>query len=192
MDSLWLEVRPISTDIEALRERVTPQEWDEASAMSSKKRRAEWLTWRALVRERLGQDVAISYDANGAPVADIGQISVSHTLGWVAVVWSRGRCAVDIELLSRKISHTTAQRFISDTEKTLADSADPRFAISVWCAKEAAYKYSHIEGLDFLRDLRITSSDIAVGRMCVSICESPPLSIELITTDRLILAIIVT
>ncbi|MDR0907803.1 MAG: 4'-phosphopantetheinyl transferase superfamily protein [Rikenellaceae bacterium] len=197
MNSAWLEVRPASTDLEALREWVTPEEW-EAAAMNSTARRSEWLTWRALVRQRLGRDVAISYDTQGAPIVDKGCIGVSHTRGWVAVVWSAEPCAVDIELTARAISSVTARRFISPEERALPDSTNPLFPVAVWCAKEAAYKFAHAaglvartaDGLDFLKELRITSSDLSAGKMSVSISGIHPLEIQLLRTSTLLLAVI--
>jgi phosphopantetheinyl transferase len=143
-----------------------------------------------LTRERLGRDVAISYDADGAPVVDRGYISVSHTCGWVVVVWSPEPCAVDVESATRNISQVTLRRFISSEESTLADSSDPRFSVAVWCAKEAAYKFAHIAGLDFLRDIRITSSDLSADKMEVSIGGNTPIEVELIRGNGLILAVI--
>jgi phosphopantetheinyl transferase len=190
MNSAWLEIRPVPVDPEALRGRVKEEEWNHAATMNPVSRRSEWLTWRAVVRERLGRDVAISYDAEGAPVVNRGHIGVSHTRGWVAVVWSPEPCAVDIELLTRNISPTTASRYISAEERTLADSVEPLFPVAVWCAKEATYKYARTPGLDFLQDLHITSSDLSAGRMGVSICEVQPLEVKLIRGNGLLLAVI--
>jgi phosphopantetheinyl transferase len=105
-------------------------------------------------------------------------------------VWSPNRCAVDIEHLSRNISRATASRFISPEERTLPDAADPLFALSVWCAKEAAYKYARKTGLDFLQDLRITSSDLSAGKMAVSILGAHPLNVKLIRGNGLVIAVI--
>jgi phosphopantetheinyl transferase len=139
----------------------------------------------------LERDIAISYDSSGAPVVGKGYIGVSHTRGWVAVVWSPEACAVDIELAARNISHSTTSRFISSEERSLADSSNPLFPASVWCAKEAAYKYARTPGLDFLEDIRITTSDLSAGRMSVSICKNTPLEVELIRGNGLLLAVIV-
>ncbi len=96
---------------------------------------AERAAWHAIVRELLGDDTTISYNKNGAPVLDEGRgyISVSHTRGWVAVVWSPRPCAIDIELRDRKLSAAAAVRYsISSIED--------------WCALEARYKYAGLTG----------------------------------------------
>lgn len=62
-----------------------------------------------------------------------GYISISHTRGWVAVVWSPGPCAIDIELKTRRLSAAAAERYsISSIED--------------WCALEAEYKYEGLTG----------------------------------------------
>ncbi len=118
MDS-WIEIRPLP-DTPGLSRRV-----------------AERAAWRAIVRERLGEDTAIGYNENGAPVLDPGRgyISVSHTRGWVAVVWSPGPCAIDIEPHGRELSAAAAARY---SIRTIED----------WCALEAAYKFTGLTGLE--------------------------------------------
>jgi phosphopantetheinyl transferase len=98
---------------------------------------AERAAWHAIVRERLGADVVVGYNKNGAPIieggAERGHISISHTKGWVAVIWSPEPCAIDIELRDRKLSAGAAARYnISSIED--------------WCALEARYKYAGLTG----------------------------------------------
>ncbi len=187
----WLEINPVPDDPETFRRSVTAGEWETAATMNSIRRRAEWLAWRAAARKRLGHGISITYDANGAPELEegLGYLSVSHTKGWSAVVWSPERCAVDVELVSRDVSPAST-RFISDEESGLADAGSQLFAISVWCAKEALYKYAGIPGLDLLADIRITSSDIASGRMTGTVKDSEPLEIQLLFRKELVIAII--
>lgn len=189
-DSRWLEIRPMPEDIETLRRSIGAEEWATAMSMKSTRRRAEWLTWRAVVGERLGRG-AVSYDADGAPVLPegMGHIGVSHTKGWVAVVWSPEPCAVDIELVSRDIGRT-ADRFISTAENALSDYAHPFFPVSAWCAKEAAYKLVRTPGLDFLKDIVIVSSDIDRGIMNVNIRGRGTVRVELLYRDGLAIAVI--
>lgn len=113
----WIEIRPLN-DTPGLSHRV-----------------AERAAWRAIVRERLGEDTAIGYNENGAPVLDPGRgyISVSHTRGWVAVIWSSAPCAIDIELRGRELSAAAAARYSIGT-------------IEDWCALEAAYKFTGLTG----------------------------------------------
>lgn len=190
-DGSWFELRPVPDDPEILHSFVTAAEWETAAAMTSLARRTEWLAWRAAARERLGHDTTITYDANGAPVLEKGRgyISVSHTKGWIAVMWSPQRCAADIEHASRDVSRTAA-RFVSEEERLLSDAANPLFPISVWCAKEALFKYSSIPGLDFRDDLHITSSDIAAGLMTGTVRDGDPITINISFTYGLVIATI--
>lgn len=112
----WIEIRPLP-EVPGFARRV-----------------AERTAWREIVYERLG-DVSISYNKNGAPVIDKGRgfISVSHTRGWVAVVWSPEPCAIDIELKNRGLSAAAAARY------SIASIED-------WCALEAAYKFAGLTG----------------------------------------------
>ncbi|MDR2911773.1 MAG: hypothetical protein LBV38_00510 [Alistipes sp.] len=114
----WLEIRPL------------------AEAARTTARKAEGAAWRAIVRERLGPDTEIGYNAAGAPVLTEGRgyIGVSHTRGWVAVVWSPHPCAIDIELKTRTISAAVATRMGIAPE------------IEAWCAHEATYKYRGLTG----------------------------------------------
>lgn len=140
--NFWIEIRPVP-DIEG--------------ASRRDRRMAETAAWRAIVRERLGSGIGISYDNNGAPLLDRtpdadalpaghpgrhghishpghpGHISVSHTKGWVAVLWSPEPCAIDIEPVERELPPAAAARYSIGS-------------ISDWCALEAAYKYKSVSG----------------------------------------------
>lgn len=67
---------------DALRDAVTEADRAAAAAFAPR-RRAEYLTWRAVVYRELG-DVRIGYDAAGAPqlLGDPRRIGVSHGGGW--------------------------------------------------------------------------------------------------------------
>ncbi len=113
----WIEIRPLEVK-GGLTRRVE-----------------ERAAWRAIVRERLGADTAVEYNKNGAPVLALapGYIGVSHTRGWVAVVWSPEPCAIDIELRSRPLSAAARERYgFTRMEE--------------WCAFEAEYKYEGLTG----------------------------------------------
>jgi hypothetical protein len=125
--SSWIDIRPI------------------ADSPIISRRRAEGDAWRAIVRERLGNDIVVTYNENGAPILGegcettedgfnpLGYIGVSHTKGWVAVVWSPEPCAIDIERQDRRLSPAAAERYSIST-------------ISDWCALEACYKYAGLTG----------------------------------------------
>ena len=63
-----LFIEPPMTEAEAAA-RVTPGERAAAQEFLRERRRREFLTWRAVVRRELGDDVSIAYDEAGAPGA---------------------------------------------------------------------------------------------------------------------------
>ena len=81
-----LFIEPPMTEAEAAA-RVTPGERAAAQEFLRERRRREFLTWRAVVRRELGDDVPIAYDEAGAPVVPGREvhIGVSHCPGRVAV-----------------------------------------------------------------------------------------------------------
>lgn len=143
---------------------VTDAERTQAAAFSSARRRAEYLTWRTLVRRRLGADVRIDYDAAGAPVLPDRpeRLSVAHCDGQVVVCLAAGRCAVDIEPAARDFRRVV-ERVATPEERAL--SADRRWPGVLWCAKECLYKYARRANVDFARDLRVIGVDFATGRI---------------------------
>lgn len=168
---------------------TTAEERAAAAAFGSARRRAEFLTWRAVVRRELGRDVGIAYNDLGAPVVTRRgvHISVSHCDGRVAVCLSSAPCAVDIEPETRNFSRV-ASRYLAEAERALSD--DPLFAGLVWCAKEALYKYAGRAELDFLTDLRIERADLAAGELTARIENGEPVRLSVRREDGYIIVYI--
>lgn len=152
--------RPLSDDETA--PWTTADERLRAAGFGTPARRAEFLTWRTLVRRRLGADTPIAYDAAGAPAlpGTPWHLSVAHCAGLVAVCLCDVRCAVDAEPSERDFGRVVS-RVSTPAERALSD--DPRWPGVLWCAKECLYKYARRRGADFLRDLRVTDADLARG-----------------------------
>ncbi len=150
-----LHITRLLTEEEA-QDKVTPEEWTTAQKMGLPRRRREWLTWRAVVREQLGREVEISYDSLGAPRVALPHvyISVSHCKEGVAVSFSEHRCAVDIESRTRNFERV-APRYLTSGEAHL--SQEEVWPALVWSAKETLYKYAAREGLDFVDDLSVVA-----------------------------------
>ena len=172
---------------DTLRGQVTDADWAAAAAFPPC-RRAEYLTWRAVVYRELGA-VPIGYDAAGAPVLTGSDccISVAHCADRIAVCISPKRCAVDIEPASRDFSRAES-RYTTPSERALSD--DPLWPGIVWCAKEALYKYSGRRELDFRKDLRIESADLAAGRLMGRIENGEPVELSVCREDGFILVCI--
>lgn len=160
---------------------VTPEERT-AAARFAPKRRREYLAWRTIVRRETGAGVRIEYDAAGAPLlpGTPWHLGVSHCAGYVAVILSPHRCAVDVEMLDRDFSRVVS-RCMTPEERQLSPS--PLLPAAVWCAKETLYKYAREEGLDLLRDLRITEADPEAGRMCGRIRGGEAIALDVRRTD---------
>ena len=168
-----LFIEPPMTEAEAAA-RVTPGERAAAQEFLRERRRREFLTWRAVVRRELGDDVPIAYDETGAPVVPGREvhIGVSHCPGRVAVCISEAPCAVDVEPESRDFSR-----------------AAPRSA-AVWCAKETLYKYAGRPGLDMLYDLHVEAVDFEAGVVVGRIADGEPLRLSLKRADGFIVVYI--
>ena len=108
---------------DTLRGQVTDADWAAAAAFPPR-RRAEYLTWRAVVYRELGA-VPIGYDAAGGPVliGDPRHIGVSHGGGHAAVVISDHPCAVDIEPETRRFTRAAAHFPYSGRGRTRRRSA---------------------------------------------------------------------
>ena len=135
--------------------------------MGSLTRRTAGAAWRSLVYRELG-NVELGYNEAGSPViisADAGvpkwsYIGVTHSDGYVAVIFSNTRCAIDIERTDRDFSRA-ATRFVSPQEEAFI--GNPLSYPAIWCAKETMYKFSGRKGLDLIRDIRITDIDYDTG-----------------------------
>lgn len=146
-------VEPLMT-VEEAAAWTTDEEQREAAAFASVRRSREYLTWRAVVRRRLGREVQIAYNAVGAPclVGRSEYLSVSHGADRVAVVLADCPVGVDIERPDRRFDRVRSRYLTADEE---ALSADPLFPAVAWCAKEALYKLAGERRLSLRDDLRL-------------------------------------
>ncbi|MCC8144170.1 MAG: 4'-phosphopantetheinyl transferase superfamily protein [Tannerellaceae bacterium] len=128
------------------------------------KRRCEWLACRVLLKELLEEELPVSYKANGAPyIAGYpGTISFSHTKGYVAILVSNYDVAgIDIECYSHR-AFKIRRRFMNDAELALTTTCtEAAYALLCWSAKETLFKMLGREGIDFRKDLHISSIQYA-------------------------------
>lgn len=143
---------------------VTGEDRLSARRFSNRDRRMQHLAWRAALRA-IAPDTEISYLPDGeTPYVDGADtyVSAAHTDGAAVAMLSPGRCAVDVENVNRDFNRA-APRFVSERERQLPASGDPRFLPAMWCAKEAMYKYAGVAGLDFLTGMTVASIDLDKG-----------------------------
>ena len=137
---------------------LTESDLAHLATLSSPTRRAQWSTWRHIVREELGAEALLRYNSMGAPileraVGDVAYISVSHSAEWVAVMFSHTRCGVDIEATDRGFSKVASRYITLDEREHLGADFGELFEGIVWSAKEAMYKYANTPGVEFTSDL---------------------------------------
>jgi phosphopantetheinyl transferase len=183
-----LHIEPIAPE-SLLRESADAEDLSLVEGFASEHRRREVLAWRAVVRRELGCDVEISHDEYGAPTLNLSNIyiSVSHSRDRVAVLFSDGGCAVDIESSERDFGRV-ATRYLSSEELQLAEQND--LYAEIWCAKEALYKYYRKGGLDFVREISIRSFDSDRGVLQASILGGEPIEVKLSREENFVIAII--
>lgn len=143
---------------------LTKEDHTHLATLTSPTRRAQWCTWRSIVRAELGAEVSLRYNSMGAPlleqaVGKVAYISVSHSAEWVAVMFSTTRCGVDIESHQRNFSKVATRYITPEERETFAEEIGPHFEAIVWSAKEAMYKYALTPGVDFTGDLLIVGHD---------------------------------
>jgi len=114
---------------------------------------------RLLLREMLGEFAAIEKDQFGKPHLpnNPGQISISHTEGYAAIMLGAGKVGIDVQNY-RPTVLKVKDRFLDERE--LAMAHDVETATLFWAAKEAIYKYNGRHGLDFRDPISIHSVEL--------------------------------
>lgn len=160
-DEAMLLIAPVG-ELEELEREATAEELLSLEGITPPHRRAERLSWRAVLRSVEAEGIIIEYDPQGAPIIKNSQykhISVSHCRDCVAVLLTMSPCGVDIECRDRRFS-AIAERYLTEEEHLIASKANfdrQTFLALAWSAKEALYKMLRREGVDLCRDLRIVA-----------------------------------
>lgn len=125
-------------------------------SITSDKRVLEKLTTLLLLKEIIGEVPQIAYLDSGKPYLNgrEGEISISHTKGYVAVIYHRFQeVGVDIEQVSDKIRRVKS-RIVSGFEY-INEEQELIHLLLHWSAKETMFKIIDSDGIDFLTDLFI-------------------------------------
>lgn len=128
----------------------------EALRFSSLSRRQEWLTVRVLLHELLGELKEIAYTPAGKPYLkdESFQISISHTLGYVAVIISpSSMVSIDIEVYGDKIKRVAHRVFHPDEFFYPLSEESTFYELLIWSAKEVVVKTNKLSNIDFREDL---------------------------------------
>lgn len=115
-----------------------------------KGRQAEREGARLLLTAMLGYEPSIVHNKDGKPMIANYHISISHTIGYVAVILSRDyEVGIDIEYVSDRVRRI-ASRFLRHDEIF----TDTKQCLTAWCAKETMYKLFSSEHLGF-QDMKV-------------------------------------
>jgi len=121
-------------------------------------RKVEWLSVRALVKNMLGKDTRIIYNAENKPFVKgyTHNISISHSNNLTAVLLSPDkRVGIDLEFMTGKISKV-ADKFINSKEKITSDPELIKNHLYLhWCAKETMYKICEKQDVNFRDGLTV-------------------------------------
>jgi 4'-phosphopantetheinyl transferase EntD len=152
-------IAPIAnTSAELLALLEQPERYAPALEKMSESRRCEWLSARVLLKQLLGEEKEIAYTGFGKPYpADRScRISISHTKGFVAVIWDKDReVAIDIERISPRVENIRS-RFMSREEERNLSTENPLIHLLLhWSAKESLFKLLDENDIDFQSQLHI-------------------------------------
>jgi 4'-phosphopantetheinyl transferase len=137
--------------------RFTEKEQLEYSKITNEKRKCEFLAVRLLLQKMMQKKQEIYYTNSGRPfLQEKLHISISHSPELAVILLTDKPSGVDVESLQRK-TDTIATRFLSNSELQHIDTT-PNPAITrilYWCAKEALFKCTPWEGIDFKSQILI-------------------------------------
>jgi len=132
--------------------------WDDKELAKLKGgRRLEWIASRYLIQLITPGKYHITKDAFGKPQLSPPdyQISISHSHGYVAAIYSSEEVGIDIQKKVLKIDRI-AHKFIGNEEEGFINN---RFYLSnlhvIWGAKECLFKAYGRKEVDFKKDLLI-------------------------------------
>lgn len=129
----------------------------EFNNITNDRRKCEFLAVRLLLQKMMQQKKELNYNGSGKPILEENiHISISHSSELAVVVLTEKPAGIDVESIQRKTDKIAA-RFLSDSElQHINTTQDPAFTrILYWCAKEALFKCTPLEGIDFKNQLLI-------------------------------------
>ena len=139
---------------------LTGQEENTLRHFLNEKRKVEWLSVRALLKNMLKQEASIIYNKENKPfLHDLSHnISISHSQNLTAILISKNkRVGIDLEYMSHQIEQL-AEKFINEEEYISVDPAKRNHHLYIhWCAKESVYKICDKQDINFKQNITIHS-----------------------------------
>ncbi|MFV0267581.1 MAG: 4'-phosphopantetheinyl transferase family protein [Draconibacterium sp.] len=137
---------------------LSENEETQYQCIKAESRKKEFLATRILLSVLEKETTEIHYTPSGKPFlpGEEHKISISHSADYAVVFLSPKKIGVDIENCDRKIDRV-AHRFLSEKEKALIGKLDNQQCAKVflWAAKEAIFKCSLAEGIQFNEQILI-------------------------------------
>lgn len=162
LGGLW-GIWRVTESMEELRARLDDSLFydKELLELKSASRRMEYVAVRVLLKELLGREVRILHELSGKPFLEDRscKITVSHTKGYVAIgLHASLELGMDIERRTEKVNKVRS-RFVRDDEMLVDENISAADKLSLlllhWSAKETLYKLINLQGVDFLKHMRI-------------------------------------
>ncbi|MCF6332413.1 MAG: 4'-phosphopantetheinyl transferase superfamily protein [Draconibacterium sp.] len=127
------------------------------------RRKTEYLATRLLLQNLLKEKAEIKYLGSGKPILKEIQknISISHSSDFVVVLLSNNQIGIDVENTNRNIKKI-ANRFLSEAELKHTQKLENWQPATVlyWSAKEAIFKCTEQQGIQFNKQIFIPSFEI--------------------------------
>lgn len=138
-------------------------EESEFQKFKGEKRQKEYLITRLLLQHILSEKTEITYLESGRPQLKNSSkhISISHSAEFVAIFISNDLAGIDIENMNRNIDRVT-KRFLHPAELAWIEKSNNQQISKMicWCAKEAIFKCSAENGVQFDKQIFIPRFDI--------------------------------
>lgn len=154
-------IAKIRIDEEKMLEEISlsSQEKMKYAAMTSRKRRQEWLTCRVLLSNVLGKEFILEYQSNGKPylLYPKKNISISHSKEYVAIALAEIPVGIDIEKIDTRILKLK-EKILNSREVNRFVAADERVLHIIWGIKESVYKQQD-EEINYLEDIEVKKID---------------------------------
>lgn len=135
----------------------------------AERRRKEFLASRILVEQLLGPNQSIKYNKAGKPFLEnsLKYISISHSADFACVFISDKNIGIDVEQTTRIIDKV-ATRFLHPKESefisTLKNQQEAKLLF--WAAKEAIFKCTENEGIEFNEQIFINPFHLKADGHC--------------------------
>lgn len=125
-------------------------------SLTSVRRKQEWLSVRALLRQQISKSSQILYSPWGVPsLSDKREnISISHNKEFAVVALNPFcKIGVDVECKDRNFEKVVFRYTVSEELQPLHHLSRQELLCLIWCAKEAAFKTLEEEGVEFKEHL---------------------------------------